>query len=515
MKIKTEYIFFFIYFVIILPLLFLPLGLDYSIFLLGGKTIAEGGKLYIDFIDIKPPFVYYFFFLLYLLFGFNSMLYQIFNLVLLFISALLLQKIVFSVTNNKWLGYISPVPMLFYLVSLNYNFIVQLETFFLPLFFLICYLLFKKETSPFNTILLGILLGVIFSIKYTFGIMLLPVGYLLYKQKIYDAKYYIYLLVPFVLVSISQFILILLQEGTLKYFLYIVQFLKYYQNVLGADFFSIKEYLNNLSYTFGTLLSLFFSILGFYGFWISLKRINNFHEVEREFYLFLLISLIALIFSIIVEHQFVPYNYHRLLPILTIYISYGILELYRETKSLHPKLQLVAFSLFLALFLFLSPLSRYGRNVVASYFFFANEQKYAELFENPLSFNVLLKQQKEVAKFLAERISENDTFLVVGQSTQLYIMVGKGQHSAFPLSIFVLSDFPPPKEWKERFVSELNTAKYIVLQKYDYSYLLTRNLENATSYTRFIENPTYKRILEDKFTLVFQTYSYLIYKRRE
>jgi len=515
MKIKTEYIFYIIYFVLILPLLFLPLGLDYSIFILGGKTIAEGGKLYVDFIDIKPPFVYYFFSLIYFFFGNNTLLYQIFNLALLFISALLLQKTAFSISNNKWLGLISPIPMLFYLISLSYNFIVQLETFFISLFCLICLYLYNKRITIFNTNLLGIILGIAFSIKYTFGILILPVGYILYKRKILSPKSYIYLIGPFILTSILQFIFILIQDGNLKYFLYIFQFLRYYQNVLGTDLFSIKEILNNLSLTFGTLLSLFFSILGFYGFWITLKRYDKLPDKVQEFQLFLMISLIALIFSIIVEHQFAPYNYTRLLPILSIYISIGIIELYHEAKSLKPSLQLVALSLFITLFLFLSPLSRYGRNVIACYFYFTNEKKYYEFFENPSTFNVILKQQKEVANFLAQRLLENDTLLVVGQSPQLYTMIGKGHHSAFPLSIFILSDFPPPKEWNERFESELNNSKFIVLQRYDYSYLLTKNTENATSYIRFNENPKYKRILENKFTLVFQTYSFLVYKRKE
>ena len=32
---------------------------DLAMFLQGAKTILEGGKIYVDFIDIKPPIAYY------------------------------------------------------------------------------------------------------------------------------------------------------------------------------------------------------------------------------------------------------------------------------------------------------------------------------------------------------------------------------------------------------------------------------------------------------------------------
>jgi len=41
--------------------LFFPLSTDLSIYVLGGGAVLHEKKLYLDFIDIKPPLFYYYF----------------------------------------------------------------------------------------------------------------------------------------------------------------------------------------------------------------------------------------------------------------------------------------------------------------------------------------------------------------------------------------------------------------------------------------------------------------------
>ena len=43
------------------PILFFPIATDTAIFIQAGKIIAHGGLPYVDFIDIKPPFIYFIF----------------------------------------------------------------------------------------------------------------------------------------------------------------------------------------------------------------------------------------------------------------------------------------------------------------------------------------------------------------------------------------------------------------------------------------------------------------------
>lgn len=53
--------FVFVSILLLLPILSFPLSPDLSCFVMGGKTILSGGSLYVDYIDLKSPIVYYFF----------------------------------------------------------------------------------------------------------------------------------------------------------------------------------------------------------------------------------------------------------------------------------------------------------------------------------------------------------------------------------------------------------------------------------------------------------------------
>ncbi len=515
MKIKINYLWYFFYLLLLIPLLFLPLGFDYSIFVLGGKAITEGGKLYVDFIDIKPPFVFYLFASLFFLFGFKLIYYKIFNLLIIFISAVVFQKLVFATTKKQILSFLSPIPMLLYLISLNYNFIFQLETFFILIYLLICVSLLKNNISIEKSILIGILLGISFSLKYTFGLLVFPVGFFYYRRPLIKKANYIALFLSFTLISSLQFALILVHNGSLTNFIYIIQFLKYYQSVLSFDYFSFKAISNNLTLTFGTLFSLFVVVLSFYAIIHCMEKYENIEQPERKLHYFFAISSLFLILSIIIEFQFSPYNFTRIIPIFSFYSALGFVVLLGNLRKYYLSKRVILVSILSFLFIFLSPLPRYIRNLIPVYYYFTNNEHYIDFFENPETFHTIYKQQNTIANYLKPWINNNDTITIVGQSPLLYLLFGKGRFSAFPVSIFILSDFNPPLEWKNRLETELNSSKFIILQNYDYSYLFTRKALNPTSYSRFMTNPKYKTLLEKKFTKVFETKSLLVYQRKE
>jgi hypothetical protein len=66
---KYQFGLIFIIIVLLLPTLAFPLSSDLSIFMMMGDYILEGKTIYQDFVDIKPPFLYYVFaFINYILF---------------------------------------------------------------------------------------------------------------------------------------------------------------------------------------------------------------------------------------------------------------------------------------------------------------------------------------------------------------------------------------------------------------------------------------------------------------
>ena len=61
--------------------MFFPVSSDMATFIQGGMILNNGGSLYVDYFDVKPPFVYYFFEFLYSIFGKNITLYRLFDFV--------------------------------------------------------------------------------------------------------------------------------------------------------------------------------------------------------------------------------------------------------------------------------------------------------------------------------------------------------------------------------------------------------------------------------------------------
>ena len=72
------------------PILFFPIATDTAIFIQAGKIITHGGLPYVDFIDIKPPFIYYIFAFIYSIFGNSEIGIRLFDFIIQTLTATLI-----------------------------------------------------------------------------------------------------------------------------------------------------------------------------------------------------------------------------------------------------------------------------------------------------------------------------------------------------------------------------------------------------------------------------------------
>ncbi|MCX7908685.1 MAG: hypothetical protein N2560_04120 [Ignavibacteria bacterium] len=501
------------YFIISIPFVFLPFGFDYSIFWLGGKILNNGGKLYVDFIDIKPPLLYYSFSILYFLFKNNILLYQIFNTSILIFTAITINKLTTFFTQNQWLGFLSPIPFLFFIASFNYNYIFEPELVFSLIFCLIALLLFKKSNSIFHIVVAGILSGIAFGLKYSFGIIVVPTIIYLITESQPQARFKlvtVYLL-SFFITSFIPFFILYFQNGSLKDFIFIWNFLNYYQSTSILYHKNLKRISNNLEIILGVHYSLVFSFAFFYSVWNILKGKNDFNLSPNKYHNFLLISLCFIFLSIVVEHQFLNYHFIRISSISSIYSGLGIYLIFKEAKSLSRKLLLILIPIAIFFIIFYTPLPRYSRTAIPTFLYFTNKEKYIDYFENPTTANTLLRQHTTIANYINTEINPSDTVIIIGGAAQIYTMLRDCRTSAFPTSVFILSNFKKPNDWEERFVKELNSAKYIVIQDFDHTHFFGKEI---SSWEAFNQNEKYKKILESKYKLTLKTFSFYVYKRR-
>lgn len=514
MKFPFRFVVFLFYFVLVFPFFFLPFGFDYSIFFVGGKIIANGGKLFVDFIDIKPPLIYYFFAVLYILFDNNLFLYQVFNTIVLLATSILTFEVANSIFKNRWIALLAPVPMILFAASFNYNYIFEPELFLNFVLMISTFLLFKKKESLVVAIALGFLSGIAFGLKYTFGVILLPIIIYFYNETNppLRKKQILFSIIAFIITTALPFVVLFFQNWTFKGFANVVSFINYYQS---TGFFSPKSLVripNNIEIILGVFYSLSFSIAFFYGVWNTFLSWKKLNRQEQSWHSFLLLCFFFLFFSIVVEHQFLNYHFLRLASILSIYSGYGIYLVFTELPKFPRTIRSFLILALSFIFVFYTPIPRYIRTLIPTYYFFTNKEKYIDYFENKSTAHTLLRQHTTIATLVNQNLTADDTVVIVGGAAQIYTMLKDCKFSAFPTSVFVLSRFKKPKEWEERFLRELNTAKYLIVQDYDHTHFFG---EEVSSWEAFNRNPIYKNILEQRYELVLKTFSFYVYRKKE
>lgn len=501
------------YLLFILPLFFLPFGFDYSIFYTGGKVIANGGKLYVDFIDIKPPLIFYSFALMHMLFKNNLLFYQLVNVFLVFIIALGTFEITFTAFKNKWLSFLAPIPFIMFLTSFNYNYIFQPELAFVCIFTISSFILLRKTISMSSASLLGILSGLAFNLKYPFGIIILPIMMYIYmhnpnpKRK----KLIFVFSMSFFLTSIIPFVILYIQNRKLNELKYIFDFILYYQSTTTLNYNSIKRIIENLNSILGIFYSLFFSIPLFVAIWKTIIHKLSIKNETFSYHLYFLTSLLIAFLSIAIERHFLNYHFIRIGSLLSIYTAFGIFLIYEESKIMSRKFLYIILPITFIMFIFFSPLPRYVRNLIPTFLYFTNKEKYIDYFENITTAHTLLRQHTTIANFINKNLSRNDTVVIIGGAAQIYTLLDDCNYSAFPNSVFILSRFHKPKEWEERFLKELKTARYLIIQDFDHTHFFG---EEVSSWEAFNKNETYRKILQNRYELVLKTHSFYVFQSR-
>lgn len=92
-------------------LVLLPFDGDQSIFLMAGETIASGGRIYVDYWDVKQPGIYLFFAAGGSLFGFTSWGVHLFEIAYWIAVSVVIWRLLRPMLANGWLA--SSVPLVF------------------------------------------------------------------------------------------------------------------------------------------------------------------------------------------------------------------------------------------------------------------------------------------------------------------------------------------------------------------------------------------------------------------
>lgn len=521
MKKNKKFVKYLVYFAILFPVLFYPIGVDFTIFLLGGRSVLEGGKIYVDYIDIKPPFVYYLFALIYFVCGNSQFLIQLFNLLLHFIIAVLISNIVEKVTQDEKLAFIAPIPYLFLLHSFNHHNLMELESLFNLVFLVILYLVLFAKKIKLKFILIGVLVAVSFSLKYVLGIILFAVVLVEWEKNNISRSIanLLILVVSFLFFSLVLFLPIFVDKEILNGFLRIVNYLAFYYQLVVDRNHTFKYALDTIGGFFGIHFSIAFLFAGSIGIWKAVKLFQgdgngggSLGPLNRRFHLFLLLSLILLTISIILENKYFGYHNLRLLSILSIYVGIGLVEIYNDLRRFSPWSKRIIVVALGVMFIFLSPFPRFANHLIPIPYYFFDQSKYANYYDNKNSNFDKLAQALKIKDFINPQVKEADTVMLIGEIPTLNMYLRNKHFSAFAFPVFYLSPYRVPKEWEKVLFDELHHSRFIIVQRNDAFHFYQYKPSTLESLQWKSE---YYNIIRDRFRSVLETTDFIIYKRND
>lgn len=487
-------------FVILLPTLAFPISSDLSVFMHGGSIIANGGGLFNDFYDIKPPLIYYLFAGINSIFGDNVVAFRVFDLLyqmsFLVLTAYLLTKLEIKTKVIKAFLILFPLSY----TILNYRDIFQTESLaFIPLIIYFYYMI-KNENSYKQHIIMGVALGIAIAFKYTLGIVF--IGYLSYFFRNSDLRNYtkvvIQILVALFIVFLSFLPVIL--GGNINGFIdtnvYLAEYAKY--PPLGVDL--AKQMIEILTHNFGSLISVSYLFLFVVG------TVFYKDEKHQTIMKYLLVFSLLLFLSVLLERKINMYHITRFYPYFMIIVSIGLVHV---IERFHFRKNLSTFVL-VCVFLILSPLLRFVNTYKIAFDRVFNYESYVSYYTNDMPFTIL-GQHIAIADYINKKGDEKFLFMNTGGNQAVHYLDFDYRYK-FPHSAFHLSP-KAPISYKKAFEEDLNDANIIAIDSSDDIFMIF--LSEGSSYDLFFGEKEYKDYIEQYFELdTILLDRYFIYERK-
>ncbi|MEZ4724308.1 MAG: glycosyltransferase family 39 protein [Candidatus Kapaibacterium sp.] len=485
---------------ILLPTLAFPIASDLSVFMHGGSIIANGGYLFQDFYDIKPPFIYYLFAAINFLFGDNLIAFRLFDffyqLTFLVITSYLMFKLELKTKVIKAFLIIFPLSY----TILNYRDIFQTESLaFIPLILYFYYLIIE-DNSYKKHLIMGTVLGIAIALKYTLGIIF--IGYIVYffsDSKKRDYTKAITQLIIAIFVVVLTFVPVLVTgglDGFLDTNSYLAEYAKY--PPIGAAL--AKQMIDILTHNFGTLVSvstLFFFLLA------SLLIKDEKLQIMKKY---LLLFCFLLFLSVLLERKINMYHITRLYPYYIIIISLGLVYFIEKYRF---RFNLASFTL-IALFLLMSPLLRFVNSYKIAFDRLFRYESYLAYYTNDKPFNIL-GHHIAIADYINKKGEEKFLFINTGGNQTIHYLNSKYKYK-FPHSAFHLSP-KAPASYKKAFEEDLKDANIIAIDSLDNIFMIF--LTDGSSYDLFFKEKEYKDYLNNYFELDTTLLNrYFIYERK-
>lgn len=435
---------------------------DHEIYARGGQALLDGARLYTDFIDVKPPLIYELFAACIAVFGASTVALRSMEVCLHLVTLVLIFRMVYRHTGSRLSAHSATIAFGMYIASLGVPTSLQPETMaFLPIL-LIIRIGVKKSVSWSDAAALGVVSGILFTLKYPFVLAAVPVIWTIVRQAVRPSRLLTIIIISFTCVVALVFGIVW-YDGIIPAMQQIAVFLTGYAStyesipkLVAGGLDVVSDFIANDTSLLLTTLALT-AVIG--GMLRGGKR--------DPLFVVTVTVLVMLVVSIIVERKFNLSHMPRIIPAMAILIGYGFPIVWRAcTRAWRDRTFSVPVFVAMAfIVIILSPLPRVARStggvakaVVQSMSHRADPNTYHHGFVDLFGMDSAIAAVKRV---------QPRSLVVLGVGgTVLYWYVPGVRKSKFATAHFFTSRYAP-SEWNSEALREATEADVIALQNDD------------------------------------------------
>ncbi len=522
---------------LMLPMLFFPFHGDHAIYLQAAETISNGGKIFVDFIDLKPAFLYYIYWAISEVFTSNAVFVRMFDLLFHIILFGLLFRLVNRYTQNElWAGLTILIYSLLY-VAIGHVSTLQQAMFAglanVGLMYLQLSELKNEKAEILNRIFAGLIIGIVTGIKYPFGIFLVAI----LVQDVFFSNYSlprklkrIFILGIGMFIGFILTLFPLLDSEVFGGFVQITELLSQYSTRPHWGTSLIKEFFIQVTLVFGDKLSAGVTLASLCGLFYFISK-DNIPEKQKHLLTTAFIFTICLFCSAIVEKKFFVYHFVRMFPSWLIFSSLGVflaIDFIKQNWKNFDKFKKSAVVGLLLMAFAFSPFVRYVFRLQAPIYYFTDKAKYNSVFKDREANAYNHTEALATSDFINSRYNDfgkEKPLLVAVQTASAIINyeTPKFDHSVFGGSQFYFS-IEAPAEWEEKALEEARGADMLVFYKADSSYLMFGHSDkygreySSYDYVFNLDTPytlKYREMVKNNFTLVKESERYAVFEKNE
>lgn len=484
---------------------------DLSIFMIAGRTIADGGTIYKDYIDIKQPFFFQIYSWIYQLFGMTEIAPRIADSIIQVLTALMIYKSASLVITNFYQRILPGLIYLTVYVTMGNGQTGYPESFLGLFLSFIVYILITGKTGIWQLVILGIISGFATGLKYTFGVGIVPAVIIL----IYLPKNKISSNLLNILIYLSTFFVALLLSHFLSFsydfwdgYSDVLKWTVHYSRIQSFNAELIKSFLSKNAEYWGYHLSILISFSMVVAIYAGInKEINSYEKIIR-------ISIILFIFlfiSVVIEKKFSAYMFSRLLVPISFISSIGLFLLYNRIRTTFGKInKLYLVLIFLTVFIF-SPAVKYSKSLIIGYTYFLDKDKYDQFYQID-DIGASRVTFIEMAKHINNTTPKNKRILIISNGANiLSFMLYNYKQSAFAQSCFYLNEFGM-QNYENMFAAELRDSDVLVINTEDGHPAISGNTESSLAMIE--KNDKLNSILKQYFESESCFGYFIIYRRK-